>query len=737
MQAKLPSSLRGASLIAVALLALSGARADTKMTDAFPTFDNYLKIAGLGSSISGNEAAFQKSTQLSKSGTGGIEDLYFGKELNKDLSFTLDGHALFGTEDYLGKLVLTKNETGSFEMGYKQFRTYYDYIGGFFPLNKMWVTMIPEDLHVDRGEFWATIKIAQPNMPEFEFKFADGFRRGKKDNTIWGDSDFTGLPNNNPPISQVRKLVPSYRQLDEHHQTWEGSVKWKAFGNTDVRVAVEKEKTNDVDTRYAARFPGEVKPYPTPPSTVLLPPSQMNNQVLLSQTDGMKTDLLGLKGNSVTVLNDKFSILLAADYQDLKSKFSGDRPLSTSTPTAVGVVIAPSNNYLNLLGNSYVKSTAGSIALEWKPAKDTFVKLGLSGEGKDTKSSGSLTAVTAAVNATTGVITTTLSPQIFNSQVIETTLTPSLDVRYTGIKDVALYAAASVRSVNGDERYVTPYNPVTTPVPSNGSQALNSTSQDRSRINVGANWRAATSFEVRAEVFAKDNDDNYDGYLVRSDGYVDTYHLDYKFKGFKVTAIFRPDPTLTFTTRYVYQKGLAKVKSTYLSGSTVTQPVYDSMNADNHMFGETVNWTPSKQFYMQLNVNVVRNKINTVYPRAGTAPASGSNIAWNVDNMLQDSDNNYVDGSLLAGAVLSKTDDLLLQATYYKADNYNPQVAALTMPYGAGAEESMVSVGLKHKFTDRFLATLKIGYIDSRNDTTGGNTNFRGPLGCVTLEYGL
>jgi hypothetical protein len=312
-----------------------------------------------------------------------------------------------------------------------------------------------------------------------------------------------------------------------------------------------------------------------------------------------------------------------------------------------------------------------------------------------------------------------------------------VDLRYTGIKDVALYASASKKTVSGDERYQTPYNPVTTPSPANSTQAQNSTSQDRLRANVGANWRTATWLELRGEVFAKDNDNDYDGYLVRTDGFVDTYHLDYKFKGFKVTAILKADPTLVFTTRYVYQQGLGKVKSTLVSGTTATQPVYDSMDMTNHMIGETVDWTPSSQFYMQANLNLVFNTINTVYPRAGQAPASGSNIAWDVNGVLQNSNNNYFNGSLLAGAVLTKTDDLLFTVTYYKADNYDPQLANLTMPYGASAEEVFASVGVKHKFNDRCIGEAKVGYYDSKNPTTGGNTDFHGPMAYVSCTFAL
>ena len=44
---------------------------------------------------------------------------------------------------------------------------------------------------------------------------------------------------------------------------------------------------------------------------------------------------------------------------------------------------------------------------------------------------------------------------------------------------------------------------------------------------------------------------------------------------------------------------------------------------------------------------------------------------------------------------------------------------------------------MKHKVSDRLLGHAKLGYISSDNDTTGGHTDFHGPLGYVSLEYGL
>lgn len=45
-----------------------------------------------------------------------------------------------------------------------------------------------------------------------------------------------------------------------------------------------------------------------------------------------------------------------------------------------------------------------------------------------------------------------------------------------------------------------------------------------------------------------------------------------------------------------------------------------------------------------------------------------------------------------------------------------------------------MTVGLKHKFSDRLLGNAKVGYFDSVNDTTGGLTNDHGPLAYVARE---
>jgi hypothetical protein len=720
---------RGASVIAGLALALGcvGAKAATaaKEVDAFPAFDNYINVGAQATSLSGDEAAFQKRIAQPKSGSLGIEDFHYAMDLDKETTMTVDGRALSGAEDYLAKLNLTKNEVGSIEAGYKSFRTFYDGIGGFFPTSKQWNAMNPEDLHVDRGEFWVTAKIKRPNTPEFEFNFTDGSRTGKKDSQIWGDSDFTGMPNNVPPISQVRKMVPSYRKLDEHNQNLNATMRY-SVGNTNYSITLLHEKTDDNDVRFGTRWPGEVKPYPTPASTVLLAPAQMNSTVQYSQTDGMETKMNGITGKTDTAITDKVKLLTGFNYQDLDSTFTGDRPINTLTPTAIGPVWGLANNYLNLLGTSKVKVYTGLVALELKLVPALFAKVGLSAEDKRTQSSGTFTSVAAAVSATTGAVTITQTPQYEFSRIKEKSTTPSLDLSYTGIKNFTFYFSGSKQFVSGDERYSTPYNPLTA---GNGTLANNTLDDSHEKLNLGFNWTQSSMLSLRGEVFRKDHSNRAIGYDAGAGTHFD---LGYKFDGFKLTAIAKPTAQLSFTSRYVYQKGSAEV-----AGILPLFPTYDSMDVENHMLGETIDWNPNKQFYAQANVNLVYNVVKTLNGRGGITVGTPPNASYSSDTIVTNADNNYITASILGGAVLTKEDDLQIRFTYYKADNYHPAVAALTMPFGAGAKEISVSAGLKHKFSDRCIGNVKIGYYDSKNDTTGGNTNFKGPMAYVSLDYAL
>ena len=174
---------RTAGLLAGAFVALSGTRAAE--ADALPVFaENYIKFSGQIPTLSDSHAAFQNRTQIAKKGAGGIEEFNYTADLSKETNLQIDGRVLPGAEDYLAQFRLTKNEVGSFEAGYKRFRTFYDGAGGFFPLNNAWLPIYPRALFVDRGKFFVNGTVALPKQPVFTFSYTNETRTGRKDSTI-------------------------------------------------------------------------------------------------------------------------------------------------------------------------------------------------------------------------------------------------------------------------------------------------------------------------------------------------------------------------------------------------------------------------------------------------------------------------------------------------------------------------------------------------------------------------
>jgi len=262
-----------------------------------------------------------------------------------------------------------------------------------------------------------------------------------------------------------------------------------------------------------------------------------------------------------------------------------------------------------------------------------------------------------------------------------------------------------------------------------GTTATNTISENHGNFTLGANWRLSAHLTLRGELFSKDHKDNTVGYATTGPTVGDYYLLDSQYSGYKLTALAKVNDEISFTTRFISQQGKMQV-----TGFLPTFPAYDSLDADNYMISESIDWTPSPQFYTQLNVTGTFQVIRTAYPRAGITPATGTVSAFDTNAVLQNSDNNYVSGSLVTGWVASKRDDFQFQVTYYHADNGNAYLAPTTMPYGVSVRDYSVTLGVKHLISKTMICNAKIGYFDSKNDTTGGFTNYHGPLGYVSLD---
>src|ERR1019366_3468718 len=316
--------------------------------------------------------------------------------------------------------------------------------------------------------------------------------------------------------------------------------------------------------------------------------------------------------------------------QNVSSDFSGDRMIVTNTPTGPGFVgglpVTTTYNTRNLTGESKVKAYTGNLGLEFKASDNFTATLALRGEDRTTRTNGAYDIVAApnanldlggGVKPPAGITVPVTTHVLESSAVDERSLIPMLDLRYTGFTDLALYASITHKFGNGPESDTPPYNPALDPRVAIGATPANPLNQiitpqtfysnvrhNDGEYNLGANWLCSTAVNLRLDTFYKDRIYHSTGYDTNNiiAGVVpaaapdlnNNYELDAQFWGVKLTALVKLSDKLSFTTRYIGQKGKMQV-----TGFLPTFPANNAMDSTNHIISETIDWTPSAQFYLQ------------------------------------------------------------------------------------------------------------------------------------------
>jgi hypothetical protein len=730
-----PTLRRVAGLLSAgAVLAVSGARlaADeaSSQADAFPTYESYIKVSGQAPIITGDSAAFANRTGTPSTGSAGIEDLYYTKDISDNDTVTIDGHALGGVDDYLASFKLENDKVGSVDTGYSRFRTFYDGIGGFFPLADQFERWSTEDLHVDRSSYWVDLKLALPDRPVFTISFHDDIRTGMKDSSEWspivnplaviagGKVVGTTLPSNTPYIG------PTVMNIDEHHDSLNASMTATA-GNTTETLKATLNTVNNIDGHDYVKYPGsKVTAYPT--------------VTVQDDLESRRTTNFRLSNETETKFNDQFAVDTGLSYSQLASANGGAWITPTYSSTANAVYIA--DTAANIFGGSHVYDYVGNISLDYTPTADWQAALAYRQEYDVNSSSGGYLNTSLATTAKTiAPVNITTKNELTYSHFDEHIGTPELSVQYRGVQNLDLYASFDDRINKAGQHWINPYAAVTTTgagvVTLSGAPAasvfLQDANQDNQNIKVGANWNATALLTIRAEIYRKDDENKYIGSdaIAGTGSYGAFFANDYTFTGARISVILKPTSTLSLNTRYQPGSGMMAVTANATIGGNGDEVTSGRIRAQ--MLSETVNWTPNPSIYMQGNVDLVYSYIETAYPEVTVSSTT------NVATPIQNANNNYVSGSGLCGFVIDKRTDAQLKYTWTRADDYNPQIALGGQPYGAGFTEQSATAGLKHLFNNRIQGELRGGYLRRVDQTTGGFTNYHGPLFYAAITYSL
>jgi hypothetical protein len=738
-----PSSFRpGQGLICLcAVLALAAAplaAADAAASsdsgagaDAFPTYDSYIKVSGQTPWVTGDSAAYAQRSDIPGTGSAGIEDLYYTKDLTDSTTVQVNGKALAGSDDYLASLSLSDDGLGSVDAGYKRFRIFYDGVGGFFPLADQFQSMSSQHLFVDRSSFWFDAKLARPNAPVFSISFHDEIRTGEKDSTIWaaiinpnatvtnGALVGNALPANTPYIA------PNLMSLAEHHNILEGSVT-DTIGGTEETLKATLDWVNNLDTRYYTRYPV---------TNVIADPT-VN---VLDDQEGVRSKSFRIVNTTETEINKVLTFETGLSFHHMSGEDGGEwiTPSYNTTAKAIFNTVTAGNIFANPTLDDYV----GNLGLKYAPTPNWLGEVGIRDEYNVIGDSGGFIATSLTTGATTiSAANTTTAQDVTHSHDLDHMVTPEASLSYRGFDHLSLYASFDERITRGGQAWINPYAAITTtgtgvvttataPI---GSVFFQQADQDYNNAKLGADWSPTSLVTIRAEVFRKDHQNRFIGAddiigLGSNDAHFAT---GYAFTGVNLSVVLRPLPELSLTTRYQPEAGNMSVTGATVNGGNGTEVT--SGQARVQMISETADWTPIKQFYAQASVNVVYNYLQTAYPTVvvTTTPPL-------VPSPIQNSNDNYVTGSALFGFVLDKHDDAQVQGVWQQATDYNPQIATGGQPYGASFLYESVTIGLKHEFTASLFGEAKVGYLRSTDGTTGGFTNYRGPLAYLALDYKL
>src|SRR3954467_4739047 len=191
-------------------------------------YNNWLDFSVGNFFVSGNDAQFQQRHQMPAGVFGGIEAFHWETAVQKKGLFTIDGRGIFDNHDYDLSLSLSHPDIGYVRAGYREFRTWYDGSGGFFPPNGQWVNLYNDEMSVPRKEAFIEAGLTLPNAPVVTFRFSHEIRDGQKGSTSWGDTALTGGVG-------TRATVPSFYDIDEHRDLVELDLK-PTIGKTEFGV---------------------------------------------------------------------------------------------------------------------------------------------------------------------------------------------------------------------------------------------------------------------------------------------------------------------------------------------------------------------------------------------------------------------------------------------------------------------------------------------------------------------
>ncbi len=660
-----------------------------------PTYNNWIELSVGGLITNGDTALFEQQHHVSGDVFGGIHDLHYEQTVDKNGQFSIDGHAIIDTGDYNLTLSFSKPDLGYIKAGYDQFRSYYDGNGGFFPVNGAFFPPPIPEMYITRGEAWFELGLQLPNWPEIIIRYSHEFRQGQKDSTEWGDTTVTGLP---PGASTTRKIVPSYRDIDEARDIVSLEMS-KTFGNTDVGLGMRYEHENNNDGYNFERGAGAP------------------NQRFVTNKESDNFDLFSGHATTETRFSDSLWLTTAYSYTTLSNDLSGSRIYGpfyyASYSDPIDTLGIRDEGYLNLAGTSNSQQWVVNLNLMWLPVKNLTVLTAFRYTYEDTQSN--------SVFVETTTRTAPLVPVAASSFQNFNTFAETFELRYTGVTNWLFYARGDWEEQNGDIHE------------SEGDIGGPATSDIKNldllwqKYTVGFTWYPMARLSLAGQYFYKslryDNSSNADGQNLE--------YQTWSTNDFNIRLTWRPKlppslGTLALVTRYDYTTSLV-IGQFNIPNGILLNPEHTAW-ISNQVITESVTWNPLARLYLQGDFSYVLNQTKTPAANIVILPGAGPTVL----NFQSD----YWTIGANIGFLMNEKTEFRVGYNYYRAADYtNNSLAGL--PYGADQTENSVTASMSRQLTKSVRLNLQYGYYNYTDGLYGGHNNYQAHSIFSSLVFGF
>lgn len=696
--------LKAALLFALAVGAVSTVEAQTvstnqvaepkKAAEAEPAEEpvNWITLGVGGVATSGDRSQFQERWGTRQGVIGGLQDFHYELMFGKKGMLELDGRAMYGGQDFSVKLQAVDPDHGFVRAGFREFRTWYDGSGGFFPGTGVRFSLYDEELGLNRGEFFIEGGLTPPDGPMLTLRYAREYRKGTKDSLIWGDSTQGGT---------TRGMVPSFRELNETRNRIEADVK-QTFGKSDLGLGLRLDLVDNNSAFKERRRPGEAA----------------NRYV--TQRDIFESDMFNARAFTETRFNDAVLLTTGYSYTRLNTDIGGSRIYGASFDAPYLPVYpgkqARDEGFVNLSGGSIVDQYVMNLSLRLELAEDWVLVPSLRAERLDTTGSAAFTENTTG----TGAGFPASSAVMLNSrQKGFVSFTEAMEARFTGFTNWVLYTRGEWSQIDGYLRELEQ------DLTAGAAGVSRSTDSERftQKYTLGANWYPLRRLHLSGQYYHKHRRNDFTHLADSTPNTAGTdrypaYIREHTFQtdDFNLRATWRPQPNVTSVTRYDFQVSTIETFGGSLAG-------IESAQTTAHIISQNLTWVPWSRLFLQGSFSYALDSTTTPY----------SSITGAAANLVSDARNDYWQTSVAATFVVDDKTDLQASYFFYNANNFIN--STVTMPYGTGAQDHSVNAALIRNFSKNVRGTVSYGYFAHRDETSGGRDNYDAHLIFSTVTY--